>query len=122
MKKIVKLLLAEDEAITALSMKMELTNAGYNVCEIVATGEEVIIKVEQNQPDLVIMDIHLAGKINGMKVAKKIKDSYQIPIIFVTGYPDKRMREQAYTLNPLGYFVKPVKLNKLISTIDKVFE
>ena len=118
MKHIRKILVVEDEAITAMTLKLKLTQAGYEVGKVVATGEEAITSVEQETPDLVLMDICLAGLLNGIEAAQQIQGSHHAPpIIFMTGYPDQELQEQAQQLHPLAYFIKPVSIQDLHNAI-----
>jgi len=74
----------------------------------VVTGEEAVQLTEQAQPDIILMDIRLASNMNGLEAARKIRTYSQVPIIFITGYPDEMLREQAAKLQPAVYIVKPI--------------
>ena len=118
MKNKIKVLLVEDEAFTAMSLQLELNRAGYDVYKITATGEEAIVIVEQEPPDIILMDIRLAGRIDGVEAARKIKTFNDIPVIFMTGYTDEKIMEQAMELNPAAYFIKPIRVYELRNAID----
>lgn len=105
-----KVLIVEDEVIIAMCLQMELERAGYEVSQNVLTGEEAVKFARQNPPDVILMDIRLAGKIDGIEAARQIQASGPIPIIFMTGYPDKAIEERARSLNPLGFFIKPIPI------------
>jgi CheY-like chemotaxis protein len=120
MKQPVRILVVEDEAITALALELGLTDAGYAVCKKVVTGEEAITSAKQEHPDVILMDIRLAGEIDGIEAAQQIRASASIPIIFMTGYPEKNLAERAEQVNPLGYFIKPINLHDLKPIIDSV--
>ncbi len=122
MKKAIRILLVEDEVVTAMLMEKQLEGVGYPVSEHVTTGEDAIICVKQNPPDLILMDIRLAGEMNGIKAASVIKSEFAIPVIFISGYDDKAIREKAEKTGPLGYLVKPLKIGKLKMLIDTHFE
>jgi two-component system, response regulator PdtaR len=122
MKKPLRILLVEDEVISAMYMKMELEEAGYEVCRHVTTGENAVISAENDCPDIVLMDIVLPGKIDGVDAAEKIKNISNIPIIiFLTGFENKDTRERALKLNPIAYLIKPVSISELKSIIDSYF-
>ncbi|MBN2001628.1 response regulator [candidate division KSB1 bacterium] len=120
MKKVKTILIVEDEALTALYLKLELERAGYRVCNTVATGEEAILCATKDQPDIILMDIRLAGNINGIEAAQTIRSNNDVPIIFMTGYHEEKLRERAKPLNPLGYFIKPVGLSELKLVINGI--
>lgn len=119
MEKVLRILLVEDEIITAFLMQEELKDIGYAVSQHVTSGEDAIISAKQNSSDLILMDIRLAGKIDGIEAASIIKSENNIPVIFITGYEDQAIRERAELLNPLGYLIKPLDMNKLKTIIDK---
>lgn len=121
MKQPVRILIVEDEVLTAMSMEMELKQAGYDVCKRVVTGEEAITSAEQDHPDLIVMDIRLAGSLDGIEAAQQICSRSNIPIIFITGYLDKDFKERAKQLHPIGYFIKPVSIHILKTAINSAF-
>ncbi len=120
MTQLLQILIVEDEAMIAMCIEMELTRAGYGICQqgAVATGEKAVIIAQRESPDIILMDIRLAGEIDGIEAAQQIQACADIPIIFMTGYPDKAVEERAKKLNPLGYFVKPVQNHMLQPLID----
>ncbi len=121
MKKSVEILLVEDEVITAMFMMDLLTKAGFNVSNHVTTGENAIIFAEKTNPDIILMDIRLAGEMDGIEAAEKIQTVNNIPVIFITGYDDTIYRERAENLNTLAYLVKPAPISVLKSLIDDYF-
>ncbi len=114
----VRILVVEDELIVAKDIKNTLNDMGYNVCDIVTSGEEAIKKTNKLKPDLVLMDIVLGDEIDGVNAAKKIKDRFNIPIIYLTAYADDTILERAKITEPFGYIIKPFEENDLKSTID----
>ena len=104
----VKILLVEDEAITALLLTRNLKQEGYEVCDPVSTGEAAIRAVKNDHPDVILMDIRLGSQMDGVEAAQTIANSYDIPIIFLTGYGDKETIARAEVVNPAGYLIKPV--------------
>ena len=116
----IKILIVEDEAIIALCLKMELKQAGYAVGPAAFTGEEAVIRAAEESPDVILMDIGLAGDINGIEAAQQIRARSNVPIIFMTGYQEGDLRERAQTVNPVGYFIKPVSIHNLKPVIDSV--
>ena len=100
-----KILIVEDELLIAEDIKKALTLSQYDVCAIVTTGEEAIQEVEKLHPDLVIMDIMLAGIMTGIEAAKEIRKKYNTAIVFITAYADERTLDGAMASEPYGYLV-----------------
>jgi CheY-like chemotaxis protein len=92
-----KILIVDDEAIITMQLEERLTAMGYTVAGMAASGEESIEKARQLQPDLILMDIVMPGKINGIEAAKVIGSEFHIPVVFVTAYADD---EEAVALPP----------------------
>lgn len=116
------ILLVEDEVITAKVMIYQFQKIGYEVTYHVVTGEEAVDYAKSNSPDLILMDIRLAGKIDGIEAAEIIKSEIGTPIVFITGYEDNLTKVRAEKLDPLGYFIKPINLEKLKTLLNKYFE
>ena len=102
-----KIMIVEDEWITADDIKMSLQSLGYTVASVVSSGEEAIQKAEKDRPDLVLMDIVLQGEMDGIEAANQIHSCYDIPIIYLTAYADEKVLERAKITEPFGYIVKP---------------
>lgn len=120
MKAIEKILIVEDEAINALALKFMLTKSGFSITKTVANGIEALNEVKNNQPDLILMDIRLAGDLDGIETARIIKKSIDIPVIFMTGYAETNIENQARALNPLGFLTKPVNYNDIETLIKSI--
>ncbi len=117
------ILLVEDEVITARVMAYQFQKIGYNITHHVVTGEEAVDYVKLNSPDLILMDIRLAGKIDGIEAAEMIiKSETGIPIVFITGYEDSLTKVRAEKFKPLGYYIKPIDLEKLKNLLNNHFE
>ncbi|HDP99233.1 MAG TPA: response regulator [bacterium] len=117
----VKILLVEDEAITAMMLESELQDMGYQVYNPIATGEAAVKAGKKYRFDVVLMDIRLAGKMNGIEAAKKILSYYQVPIIFMTGYSEHHIKVQAQALGAAAYLVKPIDSTEIKLIIDGLF-
>ena len=122
MKPKARILIAEDEAISALSMQRALTRSGYKVCELVSTGEEAVERIKQKKPDLVIMDVILNGSVNGVEAALEIRSQFDIPIVFVTGYEEEKLIEQIKSVESSTYLIKPFTPKALESAISNVLQ
>lgn len=114
----VKILIVEDESIVAMDIADKLERLGYEVIDMVDSGELALQAVTENQPDLVLMDIVLQGDIDGVQTAEEIKSQFQIPVIYLTAYADKKTLERAKITEPFGYILKPFKEAELNATIQ----
>jgi len=114
----VKILIVENEMIIARDLQSTLNNLGYNVLAINNNGEEAVTNAGEMQPDLVLMDIKLDGKMDGIEVAKRIRDKYNIPSIYLTFYSDDVTLERAKCTEPLGYIIKPFTDNEIRAQIE----
>jgi len=114
----VKILIVEDEAITAMDLQDTLEQLGYEVVAVAATGEEAIQYAGQYRPDLALMDIHLASEMDGITTAQKIRDQYQTPIIYTTAFSDEQLVKRASFTEPFGYIIKPYNQRELHSNIE----
>lgn len=112
------ILIVEDERIVALDIKRQLIKLGYKVLAVVSTGEEAILKVNEKKPDIIIMDIFLKGKLNGIEAASLIKKVFNIPIIFLTASTDTKTFEAAQSVDPAGYIIKPFHIEEVKVTIE----
>ncbi len=113
----ITILIVEDEIITARDIEAKLQKIGYEVCEIAATGEEAIKYAEEYSPDLILMDIQLEGKMDGIEAADKISKSFDIPIVYLTAQTDLMTLHRAKITEPQGYIVKPFTQRDLLITI-----
>ncbi len=112
-----KVLIVEDETIVALDIKRAIQNLGFEVTNTVTTFEEVIACVKENTPDIILMDINLENSIDGITTAYEIKKTNDIPIIYLTAFCDDETINRAIETNPVGYLLKPFKIDELKSTI-----
>ncbi len=116
-----KILIVEDEALIAQGIEEELINFGYEITSKVSYGEKVQAEVEKYRPDLVLMDIKLKGKMNGIEAAHQIQSSSSIPVVFLTAYDDRQMLEQAKQTTPYGFLAKPFRPQELNAAIELSF-
>jgi signal transduction histidine kinase len=114
----VKILVVEDEFIVAADLTARLKKLGYQVVGTAASGLEAIEKVWRESPSLVLMDIVLKGEMNGIATAETIKKGYNIPIIFLTAYADRKTFTNAQTTEPFGYICKPFQEKNLQMAIE----
>ncbi len=114
----VKILVVEDEMIIGAKISLHLSTMGYEVTGIIPRGEEAILHVEKNLPDLVIMDIQLKGSLDGIETAHKIKAKFDIPIIFLTANSDNAHFNRARDTKPEAFISKPYKKLDLQRAIE----
>ena len=114
----IRILLVEDDAVSALCAREWLSHLGYEVLATLARGEEAVAQAAKLQPDLILMDITLAGAMNGIEAAEQIHQTQQIPIVFMSGHSDAETLTRAKRADPFGYLTKPYQLECLKSTIE----
>jgi DNA-binding LytR/AlgR family response regulator len=114
----VRILLIEDELIISQDMTSMLTKMGYDVIGDAMDFDEAIEILERETPDLILLDINLNGKRDGIDVAEEINRRFQVPFIFTTSYSDAATLERARNTNPVNYLVKPFKQEQLYSAIE----
>jgi diguanylate cyclase (GGDEF)-like protein len=112
-----RILIVEDEGITAMQIKGLLLEFGYDIAAIVAKGEDAVKKALETIPDLVLMDIRLAGEMNGIEAAKLIREALDVPVIYLSANADTDTLEQAKITQPYGYLVKPCNAPALNAAI-----
>ncbi len=112
------ILIVEDEAIVAVDLGDKLQQLGYTLSGTAATGERAIELARQQRPSLVLMDIHLAGAMDGIAAADTIRRELDIPVVFLTAYSDTATLDRAKVTEPFGYVIKPFEERELRSTIE----
>lgn len=118
-KEDIRILLAEDEVITAMFIKMELRKSGFKHIQNTGTGEKAVEIALLDQPHVILMDVNLAGKINGIEAAKDILKTYSPYIIFMTGYHDEVILKDMRNIQDSKYLSKPVDHRIMIDFIKE---
>lgn len=113
-----KILIVEDEGIVGMAIQDKLEILGYEVTALVDTGEEAFTQAVATPPDLVLMDINLAGPMDGIEAATQIRARLHTPVIFLTAYADKDTVARVKTIEPHGYLLKPFEENELRVAIE----
>ena len=113
-----KILLAEDDGLLAVNIKARLEILDYSLVEIVTSREEVIKNTLETKPDLVLMDIGLAGEIDGIEAARQILRQLFIPIVYLTAYSGDETISRAKVTEPYGYITKPFDITNLATSIE----
>ncbi len=114
----IDILLVEDESIVAMDLQRRLKSAGYGIAGHVVSGEAAIDFVRGIQPHLILMDIQLKGKMDGIESADIIRKEYDIPIIFLTAFADKPTLERAKVTEAYAYILKPYQERELYTNIE----
>jgi diguanylate cyclase (GGDEF)-like protein len=112
-----RILVVEDEVLVGEELRERLTHLGLTVDGPVRSGTEAVTHVKNAPPDLVLMDIRLAGSMDGIDAARSIRNEYDVPIVFVTAYSDDATIERAKLTEPFGFLPKPVSEEHLKTTI-----
>ena len=117
-KRVPRILVVENEFLTALNIKEDLILSGYDVPALASSGEEAVRLAAELQPDLILMDILLDGPMNGIEAATAIRKTYPIPMIYLTAHSSSDMLNQAKITEPFGYLSKPCSQATLKSMVE----
>ena len=113
-----QILIVEDEPIVAADLKVRLELLGCQVVGAVPSGEKAVALAEQRRPDLVLMDIRLEGRMDGIEAAQEIRRQWRLPVVYLTAYADDATLERAKVTEPYGYILKPFKDRELKTVIE----
>jgi PAS domain S-box-containing protein len=113
-----KILIVEDERITAEDLRDILTDLGYTVTGSVSSGADAIAQAEQNPPDLALMDIRIRGDMDGTETARVLRERFNIPVVYLTAHADTSTLSRAKLAEPLGYITKPFQEAELYAAIE----
>ena len=116
-----KIMVVEDEAVIAMRLQQMLTTMGYDVIGVSYSGEEALENARRLKPDLILMDIMLPGKLDGIDVAEMVKSELDIPVIFLTAFSENKIIERAKKAEPFGYILKPFKNSEIKAAIEVAF-
>jgi PAS domain S-box-containing protein len=113
-----RILIVEDERITAEDLAEVLKDLGYHVTAVVSSGEEALREAERNPPDLVLMDIRIKGEMDGTEAARILRERFDVPVVYLTAHADRDTLERAKQSRPLGYIVKPFQEAELHASVE----
>lgn len=119
--KTLNILIVDRETTAAKTLARDLKHYQHQVLGIASSGKEAIDRVAKNLPDLIIVEIMLAGEMDGITTSQKIQTDYQIPIIYLTTCRDRTTIRRARATKPKGYLIKPYKRKDLQATIQDAF-
>jgi CheY-like chemotaxis protein len=115
-------MIVEDERIIALDLQSLLMQTGFPKPTVYSSGEAAIDALEKDQPDLVLMDIMLKGKMDGFEAAAEIQRRLTIPIIYITALMDISTREKAESLSSQEIIGKPIHIAQLLDVVERALE
>ena len=113
-----RILIVEDEAIVARDIRQQLLQLGYDPVANIARGEEAVALAGELHPDLVLMDIHLAGKMDGIAAAQAIRERFALPVVFLAALAGDEMLNRAKLAEPFGCIIKPFEERELRTVIE----
>jgi two-component system, response regulator PdtaR len=113
-----KILIVEDEVITAMEIKCKLQSLKYEVTSIVNTGKQAIEKIKIDNPDIILISIRIKGDMDGTETAEMIRSQFGTPVVFLITHLDKERIVQAKITMPFGYLLKPIQEWDLKFTIE----
>ena len=117
----IRILIVENDLIIASHISKIIIEAGYKVAEILTKGESVNSFLKDQQVDLILMDIQLAGELDGIETGKLIAKTYKTPIIFLTGNSDRATFQRSKEAYPYAFINKPFKNDDLLRSLELVF-
>ena len=118
----IKILIVEDEIITAEALRLDLKDMGYEVCSLTSSGEKAIKIAENEKPDIVLMDFRLRGELNGFEAGKEIRSRFGIPSIYMSGYLEEEMKEEMEKDGSFRWLQKPFERFELRNMVDSVLQ
>lgn len=113
-----RILIVEDENIVGLDIQKRLRRMGYEALEVLSTGQQAVEYVEREQPDLILMDIQIQGDIDGIETTRRIRERFDVPIVYLTAFSDETTLERAKATEAFAYVLKPFKDRELYSSIE----
>jgi len=119
----ISIFIVEDELLISASLKSQLQTFGYEVLGSSTRGEQCIEEIERlskegKEPEIVLMDIHLRGEIDGIETARRLVAKFKSAIIFLTGQSSKEIYERSFKIKPFGYLLKPIDMEQTKMTIE----
>src|SRR5688572_16736289 len=112
------ILIVEDSFIVAFHLQKTLESEGYTVISTEASGESALEVLQKQKPDLVLMDIMLSGKLDGIETSRIIQAKYHLPVIYITALTDKETIQRAKITEPYGYLTKPFEDREIFTVIE----
>jgi len=117
----IKILIVEDESLVARDIESMAGSLGYEVCGVASTGEQATEMASRHRPDLMLMDVIIKGRLDGISAAEEIWEAFHIPVIYVTAYADEITLKRAKITEAFGYILKPFDERELKIAIEMAF-
>ncbi len=119
----ISIYIVEDELLISASLKSQLRQFGYEISGSSIRGESCLEEIAElsrlgKEPEIVLMDIHLRGDLDGIETAKLINEKFNCAIIFLTGQSSKEIYERSFKIKPFGYLLKPIDMEQTKMTIE----
>lgn len=115
----VSILVVEDEALVASYIEEVLAESGFRVAGVAASGAEALSLAAEHHPTLALVDIRLSGPVDGIELARQLRQSHGVPAIFLTGLVDERTTKRARSAEPLGFLKKPFLPSQVFNAIAR---
>ena len=115
-----RILIVEDEILIAHGLSRMLKKWGYEVLKIVATGNDAIAAVQEQTPDVILMDIAIRGDMNGLQTSAEILKEHPIPMVYLTAYSDEETLNKIRAVGGNSILIKPYKKPQLKELLEKV--
>lgn len=113
-----EILIVEDESIVAKDLQCRLKALGYQVSHLASSAEEALAKAAEVRPDLVLMDIRIKGRLDGIETAAEMRRRFHVPVVYLTAYADNHTLQRAKVTEPFGYILKPFEERELQTCIE----
>jgi response regulator NasT len=113
-----RILVVDDESLIAMALNDQLEYLGHEVVGTASSGPEAIELARRHDPDLVLMDVHLGGGMDGLQAAEQISSRRPTPIVILTGFPDKDLVERGHSTGVVAHLLKPIDLEDLQLAIE----
>ena len=117
-----KVMIVEDESIVAMELTSYVSSLGYEVIGRVSSGEDACKLIAQDVPDVILMDVHIKGDIDGISLAQKVQEKYEVSIIYITAFNDDESIERAIATDPSAYLAKPFNRKELAASLKIAFK
>jgi PAS domain S-box-containing protein len=119
----ISIFIVEDELLISASLKSQLQSFGYEVLGSSTRGAQCIEEIERlsgtgKEPEIILMDIHIRGEIDGIETARRLVEKFNCGIIFLTGQSSKEIYERSFKIKPFGYLLKPIDMEQTKMTIE----
>ena len=111
-------LIVEDESIVANDLQQMLEGLGYRASAIASSSEEAVARATEERPDIVVMDVRIRGRMDGIKTAQLLIGRFGVPVVYLTGHADEATLERAKQTRPYGYLLKPVRPHALRGALE----